>query len=1322
MLQARLFFLATAFLAITLTARVQSNSTVQRITNTPEQSINLNPIISDDGSTIAFESTTDLANTGGSTTFRGFRGVVQGHSASISELGKTRVMTPSLTRDGSRIAFASTEDLVGENPDRNSEIFLADVTNISQLTHTQPDSETSRLADGNWQPSISADGSSIAFLSNRNLAGDNTNRNRELILLDLVSNRQTQLTAASEGLLSDPKISGDGTRVFFVSRTVEGAGDLLMFDRTTGNLTTLEREIPELALTAGRAISTNGKRIVYSATYTPNQSQVFLFDLQESASRQLTQLGSRVTDVALAPTISGDGKRVAFATRRRVLLSGDGSVELFVLDLPTGQIQQVTNAPANATAEVTASLNHDGSIVCFSFPRVLSGPVTEDDLANNGEIYLATTTPRPSFGTATVQNAAAKGNEPGPSNQVAIGSIVSMHGTALAFKSSYANEVLPSSLAGTLIEVNGNSARIFYASPDEVIFLLPSGIVAGKVEVVATNSEGFKSTAEAIVSNTAPGIFTETGNGRGQGVILNAVTLTHGPFDPTDDQLRLSVFVTGVANATKVTANLGGVEAPVEAVHTSSLPGLEEVHIQVSKQQRGFGLTNLVISADGVASNSVNLELSGSSLRDVVINEFLADPPDGLAGDANHDGVRDSSGDEFIELVNSTKRDIDLSGYQLQTRSLTSSNDTLRHRFAQKTILSAGTAIVVFGGGNPDGASTIFGGSQIVKASTGSLSLTNAGGAITLRDVLGQIVTSVTYGSSPATPSDNNQSVTRSPDITGNFALHSQAATSLFSPGVLIDQNHFQPNPPVSAVLLTPTLASLVPGAQIQFSARAVDQNQQEVTDVIFNWTTTSPSVVEVDANGRATAKTAGTAEVTASARNVKSAPTMVTVSTPTPSPTPTPTPSPSPSPSPVPTPTPNPIPNVQIVISEFRTRGPNGANDEFVELYNNSDATIDISGWKIRGSSNGATVTTRLTVAAGTVVPARGHFLAAASTYSGSVSADQSYSSGISNDGGIAVTRPDDNVVDQVGLSSGSAFREGTQIAPLSADINQSYERRPGGSAGSTQDSQNNSDDFQLVSPSEPQNTHSTPTPGSSPTPTPTPTPQPSPTPTPSPSPTPNTAKVVISQIYGGGGNAGAPFRNDFVELFNNGSIPVDLTGWSIQYASSTASTWSVTTLSSVVLAPGQYYLIQEISGGTNGALLPTTDVAGSIAMAATAGKLALVKSATALTGSCPSNINIVDFVGYGAAANCFLGNAPALAPSNTNALLRNSTGCLNSRNNQTDFTVSAPSPKNTMSPTHSCDAQTSVTRNSSLSVVAQCDWSAMLKTVYLIRASTFP
>src|SRR6185369_6567558 len=247
--------------------------------------------------------------------------------------------------------------------------------------------------------------------------------------------------------------------------------------------------------------------------------------------------------------------------------------------LPTGVIQQITNAPAAATAEVVSSLNFDGSVVAFNFPRILSGPVSDDDLRNNSEIYVASIGPRP-VGTATVVNAAAA-----QLTNVAPGSIASMRGSGL----------------GTTVTVNGQTAQIFYASPVEVVFVIPSGLTPGPAEFLVTNADGLQAKAEAIVSATAPGVF----NVAGEAIVLNSDTLTPGPFDPSKGDLRLSIFVTGVAQAHKVSVTINAKPVIVETVVAANLPGLDEIHVLVPADLRGAG--TLVVSADGVQSNSTSL-------------------------------------------------------------------------------------------------------------------------------------------------------------------------------------------------------------------------------------------------------------------------------------------------------------------------------------------------------------------------------------------------------------------------------------------------------------------------------------------------------------------------------------------------------------------------------------------------------------------------------------------------------------------------------------------------------------------------------------------
>ena len=179
----------------------------------------------------------------------------------------------------------------------------------------------------------------------------------------------------------------------------------------------------------------------------------------------------------------------------------------------------------------------------------------------------------------------------------------------------------------------------------------------------------------------------------------------------------------------------------------------------------------------------------------------------------------------------------------------------------------------------------------------------------------------------------------------------------------------------------------------------------------------------------------------------------------------------------------------------------------------------------------------------------------------------------------------------------------------------------------------------------------------------------------------------VVISQVYGGGGNSGATYKNDFIELFNPTASPVSVAGWSVQYASSTGTSWQVTTLPTLTLQPGQYLLLQEAAGAAGTTNLPTPDATGSINMSATAGKVALVNSTTALTGSCPtSDPTFVDLVGFGSAANCSLGS-PTATLSNTTAAIRTN-ACSETATNSADFSAAAPMPHNTASTLAACSA----------------------------------
>jgi len=169
--------------------------------------------------------------------------------------------------------------------------------------------------------------------------------------------------------------------------------------------------------------------------------------------------------------------------------------------------------------------------------------------------------------------------------------------------------------------------------------------------------------------------------------------------------------------------------------------------------------------------------------------------------------------------------------------------------------------------------------------------------------------------------------------------------------------------------------------------------------------------------------------------------------------------------------------------------------------------------------------------------------------------------------------------------------------------------------------------------------------------------------------------AQVVISAVYGGGGNAGATVRNDFIELRNRTNAPVNVTGWSVRYAAATGSNWTITNLTGTIPANGFYLVRQSAGGNTTIAELTPFDASGTASMSGTAGKVALVTNQTAFSVFCPdSTLGVIDFVGYNSpgATGCSE-TAPTAALSNTTGAIRNSNGCTDTGSNLADFTVSA-------------------------------------------------
>ena len=213
----------------------------------------------------------------------------------------------------------------------------------------------------------------------------------------------------------------------------------------------------------------------------------------------------------------------------------------------------------------------------------------------------------------------------------------------------------------------------------------------------------------------------------------------------------------------------------------------------------------------------------------------------------------------------------------------------------------------------------------------------------------------------------------------------------------------------------------------------------------------------------------------------------------------------------------------------------------------------------------------------------------------------------------------------------------------------------------------------------------------------------------------------IVVSQVYAGGGNSGASFANDFVELFNRGSAAIDVSGWTIQYASAGGSTWQATALSGSI-APGRRYLVQLASAGAVGAPLPTPDATGTTNLAVSGGKVAVVRDSTALTcgasaGSCSAVASVADLVGYGAAVD-YEGGGPAGALDSTTAAVRGGDGCADTDANDTDFSAGVPAPRNSSSAVVTCGGEPPPAGGVSQSAAVDVDIQPVL-SIALERAS---
>jgi hypothetical protein len=361
--------------------------------------------------------------------------------------------------------------------------------------------------------------------------------------------------------------------------------------------------------------------------------------------------------------------------------------------------------------------------------------------------------------------------------------------------------------------MNQGSLVTRFVSATQLVSEVPSDFISdpGLRAVTVHNGDGSISNESIFrVVEAAPFIHTIDPGSALKGGPGTVVTITGGNFNP--------------GARARIAHAAGPIDLPATVfLDTTRL----QVELAPAALQNTGRLLIDVENPDFGVSNAVPFEV----LIDdpLIINEFLADPPDGLAGDANGDGARSTSQDEFIEILNRTDRPLDISGYRL------SDAEAVRHVFAGGVILPPFEATVVFGGGSPVGRFGNAGAGKLVfKASSGGLSLNNGGDTIKLEDREGRVLQVIDYG---AKEGNAGQSVNRDPDAGGSTLVpHSSIAGGrLFSPGARASGEPFTTLPfirdlsPASARVNSERFELIVrgedflPGATVLFGEAALE-------------------------------------------------------------------------------------------------------------------------------------------------------------------------------------------------------------------------------------------------------------------------------------------------------------------------------------------------------------------------------------------------------------------------------------------------------------------------------------------------------------------
>ncbi|MCC7171898.1 MAG: PD40 domain-containing protein [Planctomycetes bacterium] len=295
-----------------------------------------------------------------------------------------------ISADGRFVAFQSRA--IDLTPDwdtfGDTDIFVRDRLTGTTDRITKP--KTSAHSADSVSPQISGDASTIVFESWARLVPNDSDSELDLYLYDRATGVIALVVASGVPCLS-PSISADGRTLTFVSAAstlvpgdTNGVADTFLMDRTTGSIVRVSVDsngVQGDGLTALADLSADGRTVAlwsWASNLVPGdtngQEDIFVHDtVAHTTSRvSVDSFGGQSNSYSERPAISGDGRRVAFASFASNLVPGDvnGFMDIFVHDRQTGVTELAScnswGVPAKDDESYAASISEDGLVIGFS--------------------------------------------------------------------------------------------------------------------------------------------------------------------------------------------------------------------------------------------------------------------------------------------------------------------------------------------------------------------------------------------------------------------------------------------------------------------------------------------------------------------------------------------------------------------------------------------------------------------------------------------------------------------------------------------------------------------------------------------------------------------------------------------------------------------------------------------------------------------------------------------------------------------------------------------------------------------------------------------